>query len=77
MDATVNITEGGTYTDAGAEANEDLTPTVTSNVPDPTTAGQYSVVWTATDPVQLQAEATRTVNVAPDGGSIPSGGGMW
>ena len=72
-DATVNITEGGTYTDAGAEANEDLTPTVISNVPDPTTAGQYSVVWTATDPVQLSADATRTVNVAPDtSGSLPS-----
>ena len=65
-DNPATVVLGGTYTDAGATANdaEDGTVTVshTSTV-DATTAGTYTITYSASDKAGNTATATRTVNV--------------
>ena len=64
----VNITAGDTYTDEGATATDafetSLSVSTTNNVPNPSTAGTYDVVYSATDAAGNIQTATRTVIVA-------------
>ena len=64
----VNITAGETYTDEGATATDavgtPLSVSTTNTVPNPSTAGTYDVVYSATDAAGNTQTATRTVNVA-------------
>ena len=62
--ATVEL--GGTYTDAGATANDEyygVTPVSASGSVDTNTVGTYTITYTATDEDGNTATATRTVNV--------------
>lgn len=62
------ITQGNSYTDAGATALDNvdgaITPSVSSNV-DTNIAGTYQVIYSATDSSGNTATKTRTVNVVP------------
>jgi hypothetical protein len=64
----VNIIAGDTYTDEGATATDafgtSLSVSTINNVPNPSTAGTYNVVYSATDAAGNTQTATRTVNVA-------------
>ncbi|UFH59121.1 DUF5011 domain-containing protein [Sulfurovum mangrovi] len=68
-DATVTIKVGESYTDAGATATDDLdgvlTPVQSGSV-DTSTAGTYTVTWTATDTAGNIGSASRTVIVVED-----------
>ncbi len=66
----VTLTQGSTYTELGATANDNvdgpITPVITGTV-DTSTIGTYIVTYTATDSSNNVASTTRTVNViAPD-----------
>ena len=64
--AEVSITVGDTYTDAGATATDNvdgkITPVKSGKV-DTTTAGTYTITWTATDAAGNVGTAQRTVIV--------------
>ena len=68
LNGEVNLTlfQGGTYTELGASAIDnmdgDVTVTVNSSV-DTSTEGTYTIRYSATDRSGNKAEATRTVNV--------------
>jgi uncharacterized protein YjbI with pentapeptide repeats len=60
------VTVGGTYTDAGATAVDNVDGVVTpiaTGLVDTTTIGAYTITYTATDAAGNIATATRTVNV--------------
>jgi hypothetical protein len=67
--ATVTIEVGGTYTDAGATANDNYDGDITSNIVtvnnvDTSTIGTYTVTYNVSDANSNDAvEVTRTVNV--------------
>ncbi|MBL1276261.1 MAG: DUF5011 domain-containing protein, partial [Ectothiorhodospiraceae bacterium] len=67
--SSVNVTEGATYTDAGATANDaedgDLTASIATNNPvDTLVPGTYTVTYDVTDADgKSAAQVTRTVNV--------------
>ena len=64
--ATITLTQGDTYTEAGATATDDRDGTVnvsiTGNV-DTNTVGTYTLTYTAVDAATNSASITRTVNV--------------
>ena len=67
--ATINLTQGDTYNDAGATATDDedgdLTGSIVTNSNvDTSTPGTYQVNYSVTDSGGLSDSATRTVNVA-------------
>ncbi len=66
--ASVTITQNGTYTEAGATANDDIdgsvAVTIGGDMVDTATPGTYSVTYTATDAANNTASVTRTVIVA-------------
>ena len=65
-DTQVRIVAGDTYSDAGAAATDETDGTVTvekSGQVDTTTAGEYTITYTATDAAGNTATATRTVIV--------------
>jgi hypothetical protein len=70
--ATVDVEVGGTYTDAGATANDDYDGDITSYIVtvsnvDTTTIGTYTVTYNVSDASGNDAEeVTRTVNVGPN-----------
>jgi hypothetical protein len=85
-DATVTVTEGDTYTDAGATATDaedgDLTDQITVDNPvDTSTPAVYTVTYTVQDSGGNEVQATRTVTVEaaapppPPPPPPPSGGG--
>ena len=61
--ATVEL--GGTYTDAGAIANDasGTLTVVTTGTVDTDTVGSYTITYSATDASDNTGTATRTVNV--------------
>jgi len=62
-----NVQQGETYTDAGATAIDDVDGSVTvtiSGTVDTSTAGSYTVTYTASDSAGNVATATREVNVS-------------
>ncbi len=65
-EATVTITVGDTYTDAGATATDEtdgtLTPVMSGTV-NTSVAGTYTITWSATDAAGNTGTATRTVVV--------------
>ena len=65
-EATVTITVGATYSDAGATATDNvdgtLTPIMSGSV-NTAVAGTYMIIWTATDAAGNIGTATRTVIV--------------
>ena len=64
--ATVTLTEGGTFTDPGATAQDNVDGTVTvttTGTVDINTAGRYTLTYRATDAAGNTATATRTVIV--------------
>ena len=83
--ATVQITVGSTYTDAGATATDDIDGVitgsiVTNNPVDANTAGTYTVTYDVSDSSgNAAAQVTRTVTVAaaptPTPTPAPSSGG--
>ena len=70
-DNPANVTAGDVYTDAGATANDDKDNDVTSSIVkggtfvDTSTAGSYTIIYSATDSSGNIGTATRTVNVVP------------
>jgi hypothetical protein len=72
--ATVNLTVGQTYEDAGATATDNVDATVTvvpSGIVDTTTVGTYTITYNATDAAGNPATPkSRTINVVA---SIPTG----
>ncbi len=67
-DNPTNITAGDTYTDAGATALDDIdgtVPVLTSGAVDSSTAGTYTITYTASDSSGNTSTAERIVNVAP------------
>jgi len=65
--ATMNLTVGDTFTDAGATANDDVDGTLsitTTGSVDTTTAGTYTIMYTAIDNAGNTATSRRTVIVA-------------
>jgi len=70
---TENVIVGGTYTDAGATAVDDVDGTIVvtaTGTVDTTATGTYSIVYSATDSSGNTANATRTVNVIGASGDI-------
>ncbi|MBU1958909.1 DUF5011 domain-containing protein [bacterium] len=71
-DAVVTVTEGTTYTDAGARANDNYDGDISSNINttnpvDATTIGNYTVTYNVQDAANNAATpVTRTVNVVAD-----------
>ena len=66
--ATLELTVGDTYTEAGATATDDVDGTVTVTTTgsvNTTTAGTYTITYTAKDAAGNTATATRTVTVKP------------
>ncbi|WP_353049839.1 DUF5011 domain-containing protein [Sulfurovum zhangzhouensis] len=64
--ATVTITVGSSYSDAGATATDNVDGTLTpvqSGSVDTSTAGTYTITWTATDNAGNTGSASRTVIV--------------
>ena len=65
--ASMTITVGDSYTDAGATATDDvdgaLTPVETANTVNTAVAGTYTVTWSATDAAGNTGSASRTVIV--------------
>lgn len=80
-DNPASVTEGDTYTDAGATATDNIDVTVTvitSGTVDTNTVGAYIITYTATDAASNTATSTRTVNVnerQSSGGGHSSDGG--
>ncbi len=74
-EATVTITVGETYTEAGATATDNvdgtLTPVISGSV-DTSTAGTYVMTYTATDAAGNESSATRTVTVEEETGPTPT-----
>ena len=72
-DATINLTVGGNYTELGATATKtgegSLTATPSGSV-DTTTAGTYTITYTAIDAAGNTATKTRTVVVATAGSTF-------
>ena len=71
--STVNINVGGTYTELGATATDNVDGDISANIViggdtvDTNTAGTYIVTYNVSDAAgNAAAEITRTVNVAPD-----------
>jgi len=65
--ATVNVEQGGSYTDAGATASDNVDASVTvssSGTVDASKPGTYTITYTATDAAGNSATKTRTVVVA-------------
>ena len=63
----VNLTVGDSYADAGATATDNVDgtdPVTTAGSVDTTTAGVYTITYSASDAAGNTATATRTVNVA-------------
>ncbi len=73
-DAAIQLTVGDAFTDSGATATDDvdgaLTPVVTGSV-DTTTAGSYTLTYTATDAAGNSANVSRLVTVVASA-SAPS-----
>lgn len=70
-DATVDLTCGMVFSDAGAAATDNCDGDLTANIVvgdtvDTTTPGTYSVVYTVSDTAGNSASVTRTVNVIAD-----------
>jgi hypothetical protein len=71
-EATVTLTVGDAYTDAGATANDNKDGNITANIVtvnpvDTATAGNYTVTYDVNDTAGNQAtQVTRTVTVNPD-----------
>jgi len=66
---TDTIAIGGSWTDAGATASDNLDgtiPVITTGSVDTNTAGDYTITYTATDEASNATTATRTVTVADD-----------
>ncbi len=73
--ATVTITVGGSYTDEGATATDNVDGTLTpikSGSINTAVAGTYTITWTATDAAGNTGTAVRTVIVQKTGEPIPS-----
>lgn len=73
--ASLEITVGDTYTDAGASATDNVDGTVavtTTGSVDTSTAGSYTLTYSATDTTGNTASLTRTVTVKPLPNQIPS-----
>ncbi len=80
-DSAVSIGQGGTYTDAGATATDNIDGNITNRVSmritdssgtviaavNTRTTGVYTITYRAIDAAGNQAEITRTVTVSPDG----------
>jgi len=68
---TVTVTLGGTYTDAGATAKDDVDGDITSSIvstasatnPNTNLAGTYTITYTVSDAAGNTGTKTRTVNV--------------
>lgn len=72
---SITISQGSTYTDAGATATDNVDPAVTvipSGTVDTTTAGTYTITYTAIDVLGDIATATRTVNVLSNDAKVTS-----
>ena len=76
-DATVNLTQGDSYTDAGATATDDVDGDITGNivvagdVVDVNTIGSYVITYNVSDAAANAAiEVTRTVNVSAGGSDV-------
>ena len=80
-DASVTITFGDTYTDAGASATDDTDgslPATVTNPVDTSIPGVYEVTYTLTDSAGNSASATRKVTVAIAFASTATAlGGQW
>ena len=73
--ATLELTVGDTYTEAGATATDDVDGTVTVTTTgsvNTTTTGTYTITYTATDAAGNTATATRTVTVIAVGNLPPT-----
>lgn len=73
--ASLEITVGDTYTDAGASATDNVDGTVaviTTGSVDTSTAGSYTLTYTATDTTGNTASLTRTITVKPLPNQAPS-----
>ena len=65
-DATVTLNVGDSYTDAGAAASDDMdgnVAVITTGSVDTTTAGEYTITYSASDTAGNTSRATRTVTV--------------
>jgi len=75
-DNPATVTQGGTYTDAGASATDDVDGTVSvttvSSDVDTATVGTYHVVYNAKDSAGNEANATREVKVVAASNSAPT-----
>jgi len=77
-EATVTVTKGESYTDAGATASDDrdgdITNSIVTNDPvDSNTVGTYTVTYNVSDTAGNAAdEVVRTVNVTEASGSAPA-----
>lgn len=75
--ATINLTVGDTFTDPGASATDLGTAisVLTSGSVDTSTAGSYTLTYSATDASGNSASTTRTITVAAPPPPPPSTGG--
>ncbi len=78
-DNPAEVTEGNTYTDAGATAEDDTDGDITGDINttgsvDTNTIGTYEIVYDVTDAADNTAYATRTVNVIAEEDNDSGGG---